>query len=196
MTVLVLLVQLLAAQAHRPVGPTNAFEHAFASGITFTEFAGRATEHRGLWTREPGTASPSPDLVRRLQRAARGTRMVVVAEDWCIDSANTIPVLARLAEASGLGLRIVDRAAGRPLLDRFRTADGRTATPLVVVLRQNHEPRAWVERPKPLQDLFASLLTDPKAAQVLADRQRWYDQDGGTTAMGEIVALAEGSGAP
>jgi hypothetical protein len=195
-TGLLLLLQLLAAQADPSAGLTSAFERAFASGLTFAEFTSRATAHRSLWTRDRRAAEVPVDLAARLRRAGQGLRILVVAEDWCIDSANTVPVLARTAEASGVALRIVDRVTGRPLLDRFRTADGRTATPLVVVLRPNREPRAWVERPKPLRDLFASLLTDSKAAQLLDDRQRWYDEDGGTTAMGEIVALAEESDAP
>ena len=119
-----------------------------------------------------------------------------MAEDWCVDSANTVPLVARLAEASGVEVRLVDRALGRPLLERFRTTDGRTATPLIVLFRAGAATRAWVERPKPLQDLFAALLTDPAARQALGDRQRWYDEDGGKTALEEIVVLAEQRDAP
>jgi hypothetical protein len=99
--------------------------------------------------------------------------------------------VAQLAAAAGVEVRIVDRGLGRPLLERYRTTDGRTATPLIVLIRGGAKPRGWVERPKPLQDLFSALLTDPGARKALGDRQRWYDEDGGKSALEEIVALAE-----
>lgn len=191
MATLVLLVLILANQAPVAAGPDGA-NRVFAQGTTFAEFVARAVALRPLWTRPVRPGSVPEDLVARLRRVGAGLRIVVVAEDWCIDSANTVPLVARLAEASGADVRIVDRAIGRPLLERFRTADGRSATPLIVLFRGGGgEPRAWVERPRPLQDLFAALLTDPGARQALNDRQRWYDEDGGKTALQEIVTLVE-----
>ena len=188
MAALTLLLHLLGTQVPAD-SEYDAVDRLFAQGTTFAEFVTRAASQRSLWTK-PAGGVPA-DLSARLRRAGVGLRMVVVAEDWCVDSANTVPFVARLADDSGVEMRIVDRGIGRPLLERFRTADGRTATPLVVLFRRGAAPDAWVERPRPLQDLFAALLTDPGARQVLGDRQRWYDEDGGKTSLQEIVALAE-----
>ena len=190
MATLALLVLILANQAPVAAAP-DGFEQVFAQGTTFAEFAAAAVSLRSMWTRPARPEDVPEDLVARLRRVGAGLRVIVVAEDWCVDSANTVPLVARLAEASGVEVRIVDRATGRPLLERFRTADGRSATPLIVLFRGGRDTRAWVERPRPLQDLFAALLTDPGARQALNDRQRWYDEDGGKTALQEIVTLVE-----
>ena len=190
MATLALLVLILANQAPVVAG-SDGFEQVFAQGTPFADFAAAAVSHRSMWTRASGPEDVPAALSSRFRHAGAGLRVIVVAEDWCVDSANTVPLVARLAEAAGVEMRIVDRRRGRPLLERFRTSDGRSATPLIVLIRAGSDARAWVERPKPLQDLFAALQTDPAARQVLSDRQRWYDEDGGRTALEEIVRLAE-----
>ena len=187
---LALLLVVLGAQVP-PVAGSDGIDRLFARGATFGEFVSRAVSQRPMWTRPVPAGGVPADLSVRLRRAGAGLRILVVAEDWCVDSANTVPAVAHLAAAAGVEVRIVDRGLGRPLLERYRTTDGRTATPLIILIRGGAEPRGWVERPKPLQDLFAALLTDPGARQALGDRQRWYDEDGGKSALEEIVVLAE-----
>jgi hypothetical protein len=189
MTLLVLVLHFLWLPAS--VGSAHgSFERVFEQAATFDQFVSRVRSQRQLWDRAHDAEIPA-DLSTRLRRVAGGMRILVVAEDWCIDSANTVPLVGRLAEAAGVELRVVDRALGRPLLEGYRTADGRTATPLIVLLSGTGESRAWVERPAPLQRLFGALITSPDALRALTDRQRWYDQDGGRTALEEIVRLAE-----
>ena len=76
-----------------------------------------------------------------------------------------------------------------------RTADGRTATPTVVLLRQGADVGAWVERPAVLQELFRSIGTSPESARRFAQRGEWYEADRGVTVLKEIVALVEQTGA-
>ncbi|MGE3176259.1 MAG: thioredoxin family protein [Vicinamibacterales bacterium] len=172
----------------RADAPERAPERLFEAGEPFERFAARAAVHAGLWTRVRGAR---PDLVARLRRAAGGLRVLVVAEHWCVDSANTVPWLARAAAEAGIPLRIIDRERGRGVLDAHRTADGRTATPLVLLVREDGEAAAWVERPAALQRAFRDLFATGRGANVFTDRQAWYDRDAGGSALAEIVALAE-----
>lgn len=167
----------------------------FGRGRTFEGFIAAARLERARWMRVTASAEVPPAFVTRLQRAGAGLRLLIVAEDWCVDSANTVPFVARLASDAGVETRIIDRAAGRELLDAHRTPDGRVATPLVVVLRDHRSVGAWVERPAPLNALFRSLATSAESLRQLADRQTWYDQDRGRTALSEILTLVERSGA-
>ena len=94
-----------------------------------------------------------------------------------VRAVNTVPPL-RAAAAAGVELRIVSRASGARLLGEHRTKDGRTATPLVVLLRNGQDAGAWVERPIPLQEAFERMSSSPDAAALAANRQGWYDRDG------------------
>jgi hypothetical protein len=75
--------------------------------------------------------------VTRLKRVRGGLRVLIVAEDRCADSVHTVPYIANLAAAAGVDLRIVDRAAGEPIMSAHRTRDGRP-----VHTRADHESSA------------------------------------------------------
>jgi Thioredoxin len=193
-----LLVLVLAAlapsgrdQQDRGVADGAAALAVFDKGQEWSSFLAAVTTQRERWTANAARGSVPPDLARRLQRTASGLRLLIVAQDWCIDSANTVPYIARLATSAGVPVRIVDRAAGAPMLERYRTRDGRSVTPLVVLLRQKRVDGVWVERPAPLQRFFASMVSDVDARRQFENRQAWYDKDAGRTTMMEIVELAE-----
>ncbi len=174
-----------------PPGPSEA-QRAWQRGLAFQTFLPTAVAQRDVWLERTRVASVSGELVRRLAAVGRHLRILVVAEDWCLDSANTVPYVAAMAAGAGVDLHIVDRARGKMLMEHYTTADGRVATPLVVLFRDNGSEAAWVERPRPLQDAFSMMAASPRAFEIANDRQRWYDLDNGQTTLAEIVALAEG----
>ena len=163
----------------------------FERGRTMDQFVASVTVQRELWQRNLSWTDMPPHFVQRLLRVSRGLRVLIVAEDWCPDSVNTVPYIARLASLAGVEVRIVGRAVGGPLMARYRTPDGRTATPIVILLRDGIEAGAWVERPRVLQELFESMRTNPESGRRLAERQTWYDADHGETTLSELVSLAE-----
>lgn len=163
----------------------------FEKAPDWNRFLHDVKAQRERWIGNAARASVPQDLAERMERAAPGLRLLIVAQDWCIDSVNTVPYIARLAASARIPVRIVDRAAGEPLMKRYRSKDGRTVTPIVIVVRQDRVIGVWVERPAPLQRAFESMVSDPEARRQFADRQAWYDKDGGATTMAEIVALAE-----
>lgn len=89
-------------------------------------------------------------------------RVIVLTEDWCGDSAVTVPYIARLAEEIGIDLRIFRQSIFTDLKEWYVTA-GTTHIPVVSVLRPvgnapvgdapaQHSPAPeelfrWVERP-------------------------------------------------
>ena len=130
-------------------------------------------------------------------RAIPGSwRLLVVAEDYCGDSANTVPYVARLAEALGnLDVRIVDSRAGRGVMDAFPTPDGRGATPTMVLLDGNGEPvGCLVEQPRPLQDWWLGEAREIEDEEERFDRKyAWYDEDAGASTTAEVVEIMAGA---
>ena len=163
----------------------------FQQGVTFPQFLARVSAQRDVWLRNAARIDIQVADIERLTRVRRGVRFLVVAEDWCPDSVHTVPYLANLAADAGVPLRIVDRAAGDALMARHRTRDGRKVTPTLVVLENDRDVGAWIERPAVLQALFFSMATDPENARRFADRSAWYDADRGRTTIAEVLALVE-----
>jgi hypothetical protein len=163
----------------------------YASAPAWDQFLAGVKAQRERWIGNAARATVPSNLAARIARAAPGLRLLIVAQDWCVDSVNTVPYIARLAASAQIPARIVDRDAGAEIMSRYRTRDARMVTPLVVLIREDRVVGTWVERPAPLQQAFASMATDADARRRFADRQAWYDADGGRTTMAEIVALAE-----
>jgi hypothetical protein len=163
----------------------------FDKAPAWSQFLDGVAVQRERWTGNAARAAVPPALAERWARAAPHLRLLIVAEDRCLDSANTVPYIARLAASAQVPVRIVDRSAGEAILNQHRSRDGRTVTPVVVLIRGDRVAGAWVERPAPLQQAFEAMGTDPAALKRFNDRQAWYDEDAGRTTMAEIVGLAE-----
>jgi hypothetical protein len=185
---LLLVASLLQA------APRGETARLFDAGETWERFLDRVEMQRELWLRTAAGVTVSPEFVERVRHSGRDLKVLVVAEDWCPDSAYSVPYVARLTALADVPFRLVDRATGEPLLRAHRTQDGRTATPTVVLLREGVDVGAWVERPAVLQDLFRSLAS-PESARRFAQRGDWYEADRGVTVLKEIVALVEQTGA-
>jgi hypothetical protein len=165
----------------------------FARGVTWAEFLEKATAQRERWLSVTARAVVPGPVVERFRRAGADLRILAVAEDWCPDSVNTLPYVARLASAVPIPFRIVDRHQGEPVMRKHRTPDGRTATPTIVLLRGDAEIGAFVERPEVVQRWFLSMADSPENAKRFGDRQSWYDADRGQSLLAELAALAEQS---
>jgi hypothetical protein len=126
--------------------------------------------------------------------------LLVVAEDWCGDSVNTIPWLARLAErTSNLELAMVSRSAGEDVMRAHRTPDGRAATPTVVILDESFgEQGCWIERPEVLQTWFLEREGRVPRDELFARTYEWYASDRGSETLREVVERIEAaaSGSP
>jgi thioredoxin family protein len=184
------LVLLLGAAAGA-AGEESQASRVFAAGVTWDTFAAGLHAQRDLWVKTIASARVSPAALERFRRVSRGVRFLVVAEDWCPDSANVVPYVAELAKSGAVPLRVVDRTVGRPLMNAHPAPDGRPVTPTIVVLRESVEAGAWVERPAALQRWFLSMGTDAESARQFANRQSWYDMDQGRTIVEELIALVE-----
>ena len=187
MSIVLLVTALPRAAAAVHTTPEELFE----SGRTWEQFLDRVSAQRDVWLKTEAAVAVPSDLVERAKALRRGLRLLVVAEDWCPDSAYTVPYVARLARSAGIPLRIVDRAVGEPLLSVHRTPDGRTATPTIVLWRGSRDVGAWVERPAELQRLFLSMSTDPESAKRFSQRHTWYESDRGLTVLREVLDLIE-----
>src|SRR3954470_547473 len=159
-----MLTLLLAGAAPQERG---AAESAVALAIfekasDWSQFLTGVKAQRERWIGNAARATVPPALAQRIERAAPGLRLLIVAQDWCLDSVNTVPYVARLASSARIPVRVADRTGGEPLMKLYRSRDGRTVTPIVVLLREDRVIGAWVERPAPLEHFFESMAADPE----------------------------------
>ena len=174
-----------------PGSGVTTLDRLVENGKTWEQFLAGVSAQREVWLKTESAVTVPLDLLERARKVSRGLQLLVIAEDWCPDSAYSVPYVARLAQAAGIPLRVIDRAASEPLMAAHRTSDGRTATPTIAFLRNGRDVGAWVERPAELQQMFLSMSTSPENAQRFSQRHLWYESDGGLTVLKEVLALIE-----
>lgn len=166
----------------------------YRQGVTFAAFLEHARARPHEWKQRYSDAAVTPDIVTRMRALPERRFILVVAEDWCTDSMNSIPYVARLVDGAPerVALRIIDSTRGRAVMDAHLTPDGRAATPTIVVLREDGTPvGAWVERASTAQAWFLEQKKTVTREALRTQLRQWYAEDGGRTTIGEIATLLE-----
>lgn len=180
-------------------GASDSLRATFEKGQTWADFYAAIDRRREVWERSWNRTKIPDDLAARA-RAAGKLRILVITEYGCSDSGNSVPVLARIAEAApNLEVRLVNSATGKTWMEKHRTPDGRAATPTVLVLDDEFRIRsAWVEQPKELQDLWLPIIARKETGTRFGEKMAWYTKDEGRAIMRELVEAIEAaaSGAP
>lgn len=120
-------------------------------------------------------------------------RLLVLSADWCGDAANTVPVLAGLADrVPGLALRLLQRDTHPDLMRRYLT-DGSKSIPIAIALDEGYrELGHWGPRPSALQAWVLANKRMIPTPQRYAFARRWYAKDRGESTLRELLASASG----
>lgn len=170
-------------------------EGAWRKAFSWDEYAeSEILEHRDLWSGAYKTARIPEWATERLIATGRDWNLLVLSEDWCGDASNTVPLMARLAEATPrLRLRILKRDENLDLMDRYLT-NGSRSIPIAIVLDDKFQPVAhWGPRAADLQDF---VLSEKRAGrrqsdEIYKDARRWYERDRGKTTLDELISVIE-----
>lgn len=120
---------------------------------------------------------------------------MVITEDWCGDSAQTLPVIAAIASINELiELKIIYRDAHPEIMDAYLT-EGKRAIPVLVTFDESgRELFRWGPRP----ESAAALVRDSQAqgltkTEFYPKLHLWYGRDRGKTVSEEFLELLQQS---
>jgi hypothetical protein len=173
------------------------FRALWEAALTYERFVAESTRNRELWENLYRFAKPPAWAVEALG-SARCVRLLVLVEDWCGDAVNTVPVLARLADAAaGLELRVLRRDEHPSIMDRYLT-NGSRSIPIVIGLDPEfQETGHWGPRPSELQEWVLANRSLMTKAELYPKVRQWYAKDRGETTVREVlraVAAPHGDG--
>jgi hypothetical protein len=162
-------------------------------------FAEEVREHRALWEGVYARTRVPEWALEEARRIGGEWRVLVISEDWCGDAVNTVPVIARFAEAApGVEMRVVKRDENPGLMDRYLTGTSRSI-PVAMVLDREWRPVGWWgPRPADLQEF---VLREKRAGarpakEIYRDVRAWYARDRGETTLRELLAVMARRGSP
>ncbi len=130
-----------------------------------------------------------------LENIQRPYIWLVLAETWCGDAAQVVPVINKMAEVSDkIDLRILLRDENEALMNLFLTNGTKSIPKLIMLDKKTNEVIAdFGPRPKGAKQLIIDYKTTHGMVDETAkiELQKWYLNDKGVAIQKEIIALME-----
>lgn len=124
----------------------------FAQGLTYQDFVAQAAVNQDKFVANGKTVPLSEEDIAFFRLAAARphgpAKILALAEAWCGDVYRELPTAARIAEATGMELRVFPRDQNLDIMDEFLSNNGKSrAIPVFVFYTQDMEYIThWKER--------------------------------------------------
>ncbi|TDM12114.1 thioredoxin family protein [Macrococcus lamae] len=93
-------------------------------------------------------------------------KVIAITEDWCGDAMMNIPILLKIAEKTGMDVRMVLRDENLELIDQYLTNGTARSIPIFVFLDDDdHQTAVWGPRAQKVQDFVTELRSDLPAKE-------------------------------
>ncbi|MDQ4139551.1 MAG: thioredoxin family protein [Bacteroidota bacterium] len=135
-----------------------------------------------------------PEVQQALADLTRSLQWIVLTEAWCGDAAQNVPVLAKIADASGgkIELKLLLRDENPDLMDQYLT-DGTRSIPKLICFDaiNDEELGTWGPRPEAAQDLYRAFKENPTGTkkEFIQNVQLWYTKDKTVSMQQEMAQL-------
>jgi hypothetical protein len=139
------------------------------------------------------TITIADEIIQKLQNCSKNYIWLVLAESWCGDAAQILPVIHKMSEvSSAIHFKIVLRDDHDALMQQFLTNGGKAIPKLIILDAQTLEVVAdWGPRPQGAKQ----LIVDYKSVHGVVDEtakielQKWYLHDKGSSIQQEILEI-------
>lgn len=148
----------------------------FDQGMSYDAYKAQMTRNRERLEANESAVELAPADLAYFQSLPQTLNVVALAEDWCGDVINNLPVLGQLAAASGkLNVRVFLRDQNLDLMDQYLNQGQFRSIPVFVFFDQNfRELGHWIERPARIHEMLMAMrrnlfATDPALAGMTMD---------------------------
>ena len=117
---------------------------------------------------------------------------LVIAEGWCGDAAQILPVLNKIAEGSDkIDLKIVCRDENDELMNQYLTNGGKAIPKVIIVNKDQNVLDSWGPRPSVATQMVLDYKNTHGAldAEFKKNLQIWYNKDKGSNTQKDILAV-------
>ncbi len=134
---------------------------------------------------------PTNEALSLISRIQNNLIWLVITEDWCGDSAQTLPVISVLANLNkNIDLKILLRDSNLEIMEMYLTHGKRSIPKLVVFDEELNEIFHWGPRPAEAKALAEDLHKKSlEKHEIIKQLHLWYAKDGGYSTEKEIIGL-------
>lgn len=144
----------------------------FVQGLTYSDWFAQIDRNEKRFEENYDETTVSEDDARALRELVAlpngPARCLALGEAWCPDVFRGLPVMARIAEASGMELRVFFRDQNKDIMSEFLNHGEHESIPVFVFYTRDHKYIGhWIERPALAQEEMPALrkinapLNDP-----------------------------------
>jgi hypothetical protein len=136
----------------------------FEQGLRYSDFLAQATVNRDKFEKYYEDSVLTADDLSFFRKAAAlpngPAKILALAEAWCGDVYRELPTAARIAEATGMDLRVFLRDENPDIMDEFLSNDGKArAVPVFVFYtRETRYITHFTERPASAHAELAAIM--------------------------------------
>lgn len=135
----------------------------FAQGLTYEQWLEAIDRNQEQFRENYERTALSDDDARAFRelvaRPDGPARCLALAEAWCPDVSRGLPVMARIAEAAGMELRIFFRDQNKDIMAEFLKEGQFESIPTFVFYTRDHHYIAhWIERPAVANEQMGELM--------------------------------------
>ena len=142
------------------------------------------------------TLKISEETYNSINNLSKKFTFLVIAEGWCGDAAQILPVLNKVAEVSAnIDLKIVLRDENDELMNQFLTNGSKSIPKTIIIDEDKNVVNSWGPRP----EIATKMVQDYKAkngvidAEFKKDLQIWYNKDKGNSTQEDLIKLLQAS---
>ena len=138
----------------------------FALGMTYDEFKAQMTRNQERFEANENRFEPRAEDLAAFTSLPESENVMVLAEDWCGDVIDNLPILGRLASASGkLNVRVFLRDQNADLMDQYLNKGEFRSIPVFAFFDgEFNELGRFIERPESVTEKRAQLRRELYAA--------------------------------
>jgi hypothetical protein len=131
----------------------------FEQGLTYDQFRAQMTRNQERFDENERLAELDPADLAAFTNLPRPVNVLVLAEDWCGDVIDNLPILGRIAKESGtLHLRVYLRDQNLDLMDLYLKDGQYRSIPVFAFFDQDfRELGRFIERPQSVTERRAEL---------------------------------------
>lgn len=137
------------------------------------------------------TYKVSEELKSAISKIEKKQLWMVITEDWCGDSAQNLPHIAKMAdESENIDLKIIYRDENLDIMDQYLTnGTARSIPKLVAFDEEGEELFQWGPRPQELVEMVEQWKTEMEPKEWKEKIQLFYGRDRGKTIEKEFIDL-------
>lgn len=134
----------------------------FAAGKTYAAYRASFTQYGDLYDENYEATQLSEqdveDFKALVARPDGPAKVLVITENWCPDCYREVPVMVRIAEASGMELRVFERDQHKDIMAEFKKNGEFESIPVFVFYTRDHRYLThFIERSRYAEEHIADM---------------------------------------